>query len=175
MLVRVGGENAARPDGLAVEYGLHDGLYHLTPEQAQAILDLRLQKLTGLEREKLITDYQELLELIRELMLILADPQRLMQVIREELIAVRDEYGDARRTEIQTSRLDLSMEDLIAEETVVVTFSHGGYAKIQPIDTYQAQRRGGRGKSAGQLKDEDYLEHLLVAGTHDTLLCFTSE
>ncbi|MBL7249519.1 DNA gyrase subunit A [Alloalcanivorax marinus] len=174
MLERAGGENAARPDGLDDAYGLHDGLYHLSPEQAQAILDLRLQKLTGLEREKLVTDYQELLDQIAELMLILADPQRLMQVIRDELTAVRDEYGDDRRSEIQTSRLDLSMEDLIAEETVVVTLSHGGYAKIQPIDTYRAQKRGGRGKSAGQLKDEDYVEHLLVAGTHDTLLCFTN-
>ena len=174
MLERAGGENAARPDGLDEQFGMRDGLYYLSPEQAQAILDLRLQKLTGLEREKLITDYQELLEQISELMLILADPQRLMQVIRDELTAIRDEYGDERRSEIQTSRLDLSMEDLIAEETVVVTLSHGGYAKIQPIDTYRAQKRGGRGKSAGQLKDEDYVEQLLVAGTHDTLLCFTN-
>ncbi|MFP1684491.1 DNA gyrase subunit A [Alloalcanivorax sp. C16-1] len=174
MLERAGGENAARPDGLDDHYGMRDGLYYLSPEQAQAILDLRLQKLTGLEREKLITDYQELLEQIRELMLILADPQRLMQVIRDELNAIRAEYSDERRSEIQTSRLDLSMEDLIAEETVVVTLSHGGYAKIQPIDTYRAQKRGGRGKSAGQLKDEDYVEQLLVAGTHDTLLCFTN-
>ena len=174
MLERAGGENAARPDGLDEQFGMRDGLYYLSPEQAQAILDLRLQKLTGLEREKLITDYQELLEQISELMLILADPERLMQVIRDELTAIRDEYGDERRSEIQTSRLDLSMEDLIAEETVVVTLSHGGYAKIQPIDTYRAQKRGGRGKSAGQLKDEDYVEQLLVAGTHDTLLCFTN-
>ena len=174
MLERAGGEDAARPDGLDEHYGLRDNFYHLSPEQAQAILDLRLQKLTGLEREKLITDYQELLEQIRELMLILADPQRLMQVIRDELNAIRAEYSDERRSEIQTSRLDLSMEDLIAEETVVVTLSHGGYAKIQPIDTYRAQKRGGRGKSAGQLKDEDYVEQLLVAGTHDTLLCFTN-
>lgn len=173
MLERAGGENAARPDGLDEQYGLRDGLYYLSPEQAQAILDLRLQKLTGLEREKLISDYQELLEQIAELMLILADPQRLMQVIRDELKAVREEYADERRSEIVTSRLDLSMEDLIAEETVVVTLSNGGYAKMQPIDTYRAQKRGGRGKSAGQLKDEDYVEHLLVAGTHDTLLLFT--
>ncbi|MCG8392565.1 MAG: DNA gyrase subunit A, partial [Pseudomonadales bacterium] len=173
MLERAGGEDAARPDGLDEQYGLRDGLYYLSPEQAQAILDLRLQKLTGLEREKLISDYQELLEQIAELMLILADPQRLMQVIRDELTAVREEYADERRSEIVTSRLDLSMEDLIAEETVVVTLSNGGYAKMQPIDTYRAQKRGGRGKSAGQLKDEDYVEHLLVAGTHDTLLLFT--
>ncbi|KZX67271.1 DNA gyrase subunit A [Alcanivorax sp. HI0033] len=173
MLERAGGENAARPDGLDEQYGLREGLYYLSPEQAQAILDLRLQKLTGLEREKLISDYQELLEQIAELMLILADPQRLMQVIRDELKAIREEYADERRSEIVTSRLDLSMEDLIAEETVVVTLSNGGYAKMQPIDTYRAQKRGGRGKSAGQLKDEDYVEHLLVAGTHDTLLLFT--
>jgi len=175
MLERAGGEDAARPDGLDEHFGLHDDFYHLSPEQAQAILDLRLQKLTGLEREKLITDYQVLLDQIREMMLILADPERLMQVIRDELNAIRSEYTDERRTEIQTSRLDLSMEDLIAEETVVVTLSHSGYAKTQPIDTYRAQKRGGRGKSAGQLKDEDYVEHLLVAGTHDTLLCFTNE
>jgi DNA gyrase subunit A len=174
MLERAGGEDAARPDGLDEHYGLRDNFYHLSPEQAQAILDLRLQKLTGLEREKLITDYQVLLDQIREMMLILADPDRLMQVIRDELHAIRSEYSDERRTEIQTSRLDLSMEDLIAEETVVVTLSHSGYAKTQPIDTYRAQKRGGRGKSAGQLKDEDYVEQLLVAGTHDTLLCFTN-
>ncbi|MAX55978.1 MAG: DNA gyrase subunit A [Alcanivoracaceae bacterium] len=173
MLERAGGENAARPDGLDEQYGLRDDLYYLSPEQAQAILDLRLQKLTGLEREKLINDYQELLEIIAELMLILANPERLMQVIRDELTAIREEYADERRSEIVASRLDLSMEDLIAEETVVVTLSNGGYAKMQPIDTYRAQKRGGRGKSAGQLKDEDYVEHLLVAGTHDTLLLFT--
>ncbi|MGB2337692.1 MAG: DNA gyrase C-terminal beta-propeller domain-containing protein, partial [Alcanivorax sp.] len=174
MLERAGGENAARPDGLDEQYGLVDGLYHLSPEQAQAILDLRLQKLTGLEREKLINDYQELLEQIAELLKILGNPERLMEVIREELQAVREEYADERRSEIVTSRLDLSMEDLIAEETVVVTLSNGGYAKMQPIDTYRAQKRGGRGKSAGQLKDQDYVEHLLVAGTHDTLLLFTN-
>ncbi|MEQ8261270.1 MAG: DNA gyrase subunit A [Alcanivorax sp.] len=175
MLERAGGEDAARPDGLDEHFGLRDNLYHLSPEQAQAILDLRLQKLTGMEREKLITDYQVLLDQIREMMLILADPERLMQVIRDELHAIRAEYTDERRTEIQTSRMDFSMEDLIAEETVVVTLSHSGYAKTQPIDTYRAQKRGGRGKSAGQLKDEDYVEQLLVAGTHDTLLCFTNE
>ncbi|MGK0392966.1 MAG: DNA gyrase subunit A [Alcanivorax borkumensis] len=174
MLERAGGENAARPDGLDEQYGLVDGLYHLSPEQAQAILDLRLQKLTGLEREKLINDYQELLEQIAELLKILGNPERLMEVIREELQAVREEYADERRSEIVASRQDFSMEDLIAEETVVVTLSNGGYAKMQPIDTYRAQKRGGRGKSAGQLKDQDYVEHLLVAGTHDTLLLFTN-
>ncbi|MCK5874499.1 MAG: DNA gyrase subunit A [Alcanivoracaceae bacterium] len=174
MLERAGGEDACRPDGLDEAFGLRNGKYYLSPEQAQAILDLRLQKLTGMEQEKLVLDYQDLLDKIIELGLILADPQRLMQVIRDELGAVRAEYADERRTEIQTSRADFSMEDLIAEETVVVTFSHGGYAKMQPIDTYRAQKRGGRGKAATAVKDEDYVEHLLVAGTHDTLLCFTN-
>jgi DNA gyrase subunit A len=174
MLERAGGEDACRPDGLDEAFGLRNGKYYLSPEQAQAILDLRLQKLTGMEQEKLVLDYQDLLDKIIELGLILADPQRLMQVIRDELGAVRTEYANDRRTEIQTSRADFSMEDLIAEETVVVTFSHGGYAKMQPIDTYRAQKRGGRGKAATAVKDEDYVEHLLVAGTHDTLLCFTN-
>ena len=174
MLERAGGEDACRPDGLDEAFGLRNGKYYLSPEQAQAILDLRLQKLTGMEQEKLVLDYQDLLDKIIELGLILADPQRLMQVIRDELGAVRTEYANDRRTEIQTSRADFSMEDLIAEETVVVTFSHGGYAKKQPIDTYRAQKRGGRGKAATAVKDEDYVEHLLVAGTHDTLLCFTN-
>ncbi len=174
MLERAGGEDACRPDGLEPQFGLREGKYYLSPDQAQAILDLRLQKLTGLEQEKLVTDYQDLLEKIRELGSILADPQKLMQVIRDELNAVRDEYADDRRSEIQASREDFTMEDLIAEETVVVTLSHGGYAKVQPIDTYAAQRRGGRGKAATAVKDEDYVEHLLVAGTHDTLLCFTN-
>ena len=174
MLERAGGEDACRPDGLDPSLGLRNGKYYLSAEQAQAILDLRLQKLTGMEQEKLVLDYQDLLDKITELGLILADPQRLLQVIRDELVAIREEYADERRTEIQTSRADFSMEDLIAEETVVVTFSHGGYAKMQPIDTYRAQKRGGRGKAATAVKDEDYVEHLLVAGTHDTLLCFTN-
>lgn len=174
MLERAGGEDACRPDGLDAQFGLRDGKYYLSPDQAQAILELRLQKLTGLEQEKLVNDYQSLLEKIRELGSILADPEKLMQVIRDELKAIREEYADERRSEIQTSRLDLTMEDLIAEETVVVTLSHGGYAKVQPIDTYRAQKRGGRGKAATAVKDEDYVEHLLVAGTHDTLLCFSN-
>jgi DNA gyrase subunit A len=174
MLERAGGDDACRPDGLDPAFGMRDGKYYLSPDQAQAILDLRLQKLTGMEQEKLVLDYQDLLDKIRELGLILADPQRLMQVIRDELMAVREEYANDRRTEIQVSRADFSMEDLIAEETVVVTFSHGGYAKMQPIDTYRAQKRGGRGKAATAVKGEDYVEHLLVAGTHDTLLCFTN-
>ena len=174
MLERAGGPDACKPDGLDPKYGMHDNRYWLSPEQAQAILDLRLQKLTGMEQDKLVKDYQALLEQIRELGAILADPDRLMQVIRDELASIREQYGDDRRTEIQASRADLRDEDLIAEETVVVTVSRNGYAKIQPIDTYRAQKRGGRGKAATAVKDEDYVEHLVVAGTHDTLLCFTS-
>lgn len=174
MLDKAGGADACRPEGLAAQYGFIDNLYYLSPEQAQAILDMRLQKLTGLENEKLVKDYQEILERIKELGIILSNPERLLEVIREELQAVVAEYGDDRRTEIQASKRDLSVEDLIADEQVVVTISNGGYAKTQPIDTYQAQRRGGRGKAATQVKDEDYVEHLLVANTHDTVLCFTS-
>ncbi len=174
MLERAGDEKACRPEGLAPNLGLRDGQYYLSEDQAQAILDLRLQKLTGLEHEKLIAEYGELLDTIRELGLILASPERLMQVIRSELVAVREQFGDARRTEILTSREDLTTEDLIANEQVVVTLSHTGYAKTQPLSDYRAQKRGGRGKSATAVKEEDYIEHLLVANMHDTVLCFTS-
>jgi DNA gyrase subunit A len=174
MLERAGDANACRPDGLPSQFGLVDGRYRLSAEQAQAILDLRLNRLTGLEQDKLVAEYQEILERIRELGLILANPERLLQVIREELTQVRDQYGDARRTEIIASRLDLTLEDLITEEQVVLTISHAGYAKTQPLADYRAQRRGGRGKSATAVKDEDYIEQLLVASTHDTVLCFTS-
>jgi DNA gyrase subunit A len=174
MLERAGDQNACRPDALPMQFGLVDGKYRLSSDQAQAILDLRLNRLTGLEQDKLVTEYQEILERIRELGLILADPERLLQVIRDELVQVRDQFGDARRTEIISSKLDLTLEDLITEEKVVVTISHAGYAKYQPVSDYRAQRRGGRGKSATAVKDEDYIEHLLVASTHDTVLCFTS-
>lgn len=174
MLERAGGQDACRPDGLDPKYGMRDGQYHLSPEQAQQILDMRLQKLTGMEHEKLLAEYQEKLDDIRELGAILANPELLMQVIREELEAVREEFGDERRTEIQSSKQDLTVEDLITEEHVVLTISHGGYAKTQPIDTYRAQKRGGKGKAATAVKDEDYVEHLLVASTHDTILCFTN-
>lgn len=177
MLERAGDHNACRPDGMEQERcGIQpDGLYYLSTLQAREILDMRLHRLTGLEHEKLIQDYQERLDLIRELSAILADPALLMAVIKDELTAVREQYGDDRRTEIVASRLDLTHEDLITEESVVVTLSHGGYAKIQPLDTYQAQRRGGRGKAATAVKDEDYVEHLLVTSTHDTILCFTNQ
>ncbi len=174
MLTRAGDENACRPEGLPAALGFRSGKYWLSEDQAQAILDLRLQKLTGLEHEKLISEYGDLLESIRELGLILANPERLMQVIRSELVAVREQFGDARRTEIIASQEDLSTEDLIANEQVVVTISHAGYAKTQPLTDYRAQKRGGRGKSATAVKEEDYVEHLLVANMHDTVLCYTS-
>ncbi|MEL7400716.1 MAG: DNA gyrase C-terminal beta-propeller domain-containing protein, partial [Pseudomonadota bacterium] len=172
MLERAG-EDACRPDDLPEQFGFRDGQYHLSPVQAQAILDLRLQKLTGLEHEKLIEEYQVKLAEIAEYLEILGSAERLMQVIREELEAIREEYGDERRTEIIAQKRDLTMADLIPEEDLVLTLSHGGYAKTQPMDTYQAQRRGGKGKSATSVKDEDFVEHLLVVNSHDTVLCFT--
>ena len=173
MVERAGAESC-RPDGLDEQYGLREGKYYLSPEQAQAILDLRLHRLTGLEHEKLLTEYQQILEQIGELLRILNSQERLMEVIIEELEKVRDDFGDERRTEIVASRMDLSLADLIAEEDRVVTISHGGYAKSQPLTDYQAQRRGGRGKAATGVKDEDYVEHLLVAHSHATLLLFSS-
>lgn len=173
MLERAGAD-ACRPDDLEPQYGFRDGSYYLSPVQAQAILDMRLQKLTGLEHEKLIDEYKLKVEEIAEYLEILGSAVRLMEVIREELEAIKEEYGDERRTEIVATRRDLTLADLIAEEDMVVTLSHGGYAKIQPITDYQAQRRGGRGKSATAMKDEDFIEHLLVANTHDTILCFTN-
>ncbi len=173
MLERAG-EEACRPDELEAQYGMHDGNYHLSPAQVQAILELRLQKLTGLEHEKLLGEYQEKLAEIAEYLTILGDPEKLKTVIREELEAVKAEYGDARRTEIIESMMDLTVEDLINEEDRVVTISHSGYAKTQPLDDYQAQKRGGMGKSATQVKDEDFIEHLMIANTHDTLMCFSN-
>jgi DNA gyrase subunit A len=174
MLERAG-EDACRPDDLPEEFGFRAGLYYLSPVQAQAILDLRLQKLTGLEHEKLIEEYQLKLTEIAEYLEILGSPERLMEVIREELVAIRDEYGDVRKTEIIADKRDLTMADLIPEETLVLTLSHGGYAKTQPMDAYQAQKRGGKGKSVASVKDEDFIEHLLVANSHDTVLCFTDK
>ena len=173
MIARAG-EDASRPDGLGEEFGLVDGKYRMSAEQAQAILELRLHRLTGLEQDKIRDEYRELLERIAELRAILADPELLMRVIRDELVEMREQYGDARRTEIVTDQLDLTLEDLITEEDVVVTLSHAGYAKRQPLDAYRAQRRGGRGKSATTTKDEDFVDKLFTASTHDTLLCFSS-
>lgn len=174
-MVERAGADSCRPEGLDAQFGLRDGKYYLSPEQAQAILELRLHRLTGLEHEKLLAEYQEILSLIGELIRILTSPERLMEVIREELEKVKAEFGDARRTEIVASRLDLTIADLITEEERVVTISHGGYAKSQPLAAYEAQRRGGKGKSATGVKDEDYVEHLLVANSHATLLLFSSK
>ncbi|HCP53944.1 MAG TPA: DNA gyrase subunit A [Pseudomonas sp.] len=173
-MVERAGADSCRPEGLDPQYGLRDGKYYLSPEQAQAILDLRLHRLTGLEHEKLLAEYQEILAQIGELIRILTNPVRLMEVIREELEGVKRDFGDKRRTEILDVRLDLTLADLITEEERVVTISHGGYAKSQPLAAYQAQRRGGRGKAATGVKEEDYVEHLLVANSHTTLLLFSS-
>ncbi|QXI30209.1 DNA gyrase subunit A [Pseudomonas vanderleydeniana] len=174
-MVERAGADSCRPENLDPQYGLRDGKYFLSPEQAQAILELRLHRLTGLEHEKLLAEYQEILNQIGELIRILNSSVRLMEVIREELEVIRAEYGDARRTEILDARLDLTLGDMIPEEERVVTISHSGYAKTQPLSAYQAQRRGGKGKSATGVKDEDYISHLLVANSHATLLLFSSK
>ncbi|NNF50056.1 MAG: DNA gyrase subunit A [Woeseiaceae bacterium] len=173
MLERAG-ETDTRPDGVDLGTGLVDGKYRLSSVQAQAILDLRLHRLTGLEQDKIVKEYKEILDKIKQLSDILADPDLLLEVIRDELVEVRDAFGDARRTEIVQDQSDLTVEDLIQPEEVVVTLSHGGYAKAQPIDVYQAQKRGGRGRSATKVKDEDFVDNLFVANTHDTILCFSS-
>ena len=163
-----------RPDALEEGFGLVDGEYRLSAVQAQAILDLRLHRLTGLEQEKILNEYKDILEKIKVFSDILSDPDQLLEVIKTELCEIRDAYGDERRTEINQDHSDLQAEDLIPEEEVEVTLSHGGYAKAQPIDVYQAQRRGGRGRSATKVKDEDFIDKLFVANTHDTILCFSS-
>ncbi len=168
------GAQASRPEDIAPEFGLLEEGYRLTETQAQAILDLRLQKLTGLEQEKIIQEYSDILERIRELLAILSSPGQLMAVIRRELVEIREQFADRRRTEILSDRLDLTLEDLITEEDVVVTLSHAGYAKAQPLSVYQAQRRGGKGKAAATTREEDFIEKLFVANTHDTILCFSS-
>jgi DNA gyrase subunit A len=173
MLERAG-DMDTRPDGLLTDTGLIDGQYLLSTVQAQAILDLRLHRLTGLEQDKIVKEYKDLLEKIKEFSDLLADPDLLLDVIKSELLEVQEAYGDERRTEIVQDHSDLSVEDLIPEEEVVVTLSHGGYAKAQPIEAYQAQKRGGRGRSATKVKDEDFVDTLFVANTHDTILCFSS-
>jgi DNA gyrase subunit A len=169
-----GGAETSRPENLDAAFGLQDIGYQLSPVQAQEILNMRLHRLTGLEQEKLTTEYEEILGKVRDLLDILSDPVRLMTVIREELEEILEKYGDARRTVILEKKLDLSLEDLITEEDVVVTISHAGYAKSQTLDRYQAQRRGGTGKSATKVKEEDFIDEIFIANTHDTLLCFTS-
>ena len=164
----------SRPEDLSEEFGIHAGIYRLSETQAQAILDLRLHRLTGLEQDKIVQEYKQLLEQIDEYLFILGNDTRLMEIIREELVAIKEQYSDARRTEIIQSQLDLSEQDLITEEDMVVTMSHEGYVKSQPLSDYKAQRRGGRGKSATATKELDFVDKLIVANTHDTILCFSS-
>lgn len=173
-MLETAGVDASRPEDLPAEFGIRDGQYYLSEEQARAILDLRLQRLTGLEHEKIVTEYQEILIEIRELLHILNSAERLKEVLREELESVKNEFSDERRTEITAASGDINLEDLIAQEDVVVTLSHEGYVKYQPLTDYEAQRRGGKGKSATKMKEEDFIERLLVANTHDTILCFSS-
>jgi len=173
MLERAG-DAACRPEGLEGDFGLIEGQYHLSPAQAQAILELRLNRLTGLEHEKLLQEYADKVAEIADLLEILGDPDRLRTVIRAELEELVEDFGDERLTEITDSAHDLTVEDLITEEDRVVTISHQGYAKTQSLTDYQAQRRGGTGRSATAVKDEDFVEHLLIASTHATVLCFSN-
>ncbi len=173
MLERAGSD-VSRPDDLSRDYGLVDDTYQLTDKQAQSILDLRLQKLTGLEQEKIINEYKEILDKIEDLLDILTREERLMSEIRRELLEIKEQFSDPRRTEILVNQLDMTVEDLINEEDVVVTLSHLGYAKAQPLESYAAQKRGGRGKAATKVKDEDFVEKMFIASTHDTLLCFST-
>jgi DNA gyrase subunit A len=168
--------DVARPEGLAPEFGWHGAKagYRLSDVQAQAILDLRLQRLTGLEQDKIRADYREVMDLITDLLDILAKPARVTQIIRDELTAIRDAFGDARKSEIVAQGVDLSVEDLIAPEDMVVTLSHGGYMKAQPVAEYRAQRRGGRGKQATTTKDDDFVDRMFIANTHDYILCFSN-
>jgi DNA gyrase subunit A len=173
MLERAGAEQT-RPEDLDAGMGLADDGYRLSERQAKAILDLQLQRLTGLEQDKILDEFKSILDKIAALLLILSDSEQLMQVIRDELIAIRDQFGDERRTEIQIEHTDLTIEDMIAPEEVVVTMSHQGYVKAQPISDYQAQRRGGKGKSATTFKEEDFIDRIFVANARDTVLCFSS-
>ncbi len=173
MLERAGAQ-ASRPDELGLEFGLVDGRYRLTEKQAQSILDLRLHKLTGLEQDKIIDEYRQILDRIEDLLDILNREQRLMEEIRKELLQIKEQFADERRTEIVVNHQDLTVEDLINDEEVVVTLSHLGYAKAQPLEAYSAQRRGGRGKAATRVKEEDFIEKMFIASTHDTLLCFSN-
>ncbi|WP_028535638.1 DNA gyrase subunit A [Paludibacterium yongneupense] len=173
MLSRVD-QTRARPDGLGAEFGLQADGYHLSDVQAQAILDLRLQRLTGLEQDKIVTEYHEIMEVILDLIDILERPERINQIIADEMTAIKVQFGDPRRSEIEPFGGDINIEDLITPQEMVVTLSHTGYLKAQPVDDYRAQRRGGRGKQAAATKDDDFIETLFAANTHDYVLCFTS-
>ncbi len=173
MLERTGAANS-RPEDLAAEFGLVAGGYRLSETQATAILDLKLHRLTGLEQEKIIQEFKEILDSIVDYLDILANEPRLLAVIRAELLEVKDQYGDERRTQISEGAVNLNREDLVTPQDMVVTLSHEGYVKTQPLDEYRAQRRGGRGKMAATTKEEDFVDRLWIAHTHDTLLCFSS-
>jgi DNA gyrase subunit A len=175
MLVRASAE-ASRPEGLAPEFGLSRRGYFLSDVQAQAILELRLQRLTGLEQDKIVTEYREVMEQIADLLDILARPERITEIIATELTAIKTQFGsnDRRRSEIVLQTADINLEDLIAREDMVVTMSHGGYVKRQPLDDYRTQKRGGRGKQAAAIKEDDFVDHLFVANTHDYILCFSN-
>ncbi|HTQ74567.1 MAG TPA: DNA gyrase subunit A [Burkholderiales bacterium] len=166
--------DASKPEGVGPELGLQQSGYRLSDAQAQAILDMRLARLTGLEQDKIVAEYRELIDTIADLMDILAKPERITAIIADELKAIKAQYGDKRKSEIVEQAEDLQMEDLIAAEDVVVTFSHAGYIKSQPLGDYRLQRRGGRGKQAATTKEDDFIERLFIANTHDTLLCFSS-
>jgi len=173
MIQRAGAENC-RPDDLEEFFGLREDGYYLSPVQAQAILDLKLHRLTGLEQDKIFDEYRDILNLIKDLSDILASTVRLLTIIKEELIEIKNQFGDARRTVIENSQKDLTVEDLISEEELVITLSHLGYVKSQPLDLYQAQKRGGKGKSATNVKEEDFIEKLIIANSHDMILCFSN-
>jgi DNA gyrase subunit A len=175
MLSRAASGDAYRPFGLAPEYGLHQDGYHLSDLQAQAILDLRLQRLTGLEQDKVLNEYREVIDRITDLLDILDKPERVTVIITEELTAIRNQFGDKRRSEIVENAAGFNLEDLITPEEVMVTLSNTGYIKSQPIDEYRTQKRGGRGKQAAATKQEDFIENLFVANTHDYILCFTDQ
>ena len=168
------GTDACRPDGLPAEFGLFPDGYKLSADQAQAILELRLHRLTALEQDKIISEFEELLKVIRSLLDILSSGELLMELICNEIKEIIEQFADARRSEIKASQEDLTIADLITEEDVVVTLSNQGYVKYQPLSAYQAQHRGGKGKSATNVKDEDFIERLVIASTHDTLLCFSN-
>ena len=175
MLGRVEGDlNLVRPESVDAACGLHDGVYHFSEVQAQAILEMRLQRLTGLEQDKIIAEYKDIMATILDLLDILSKPERISQIIDDELVAIKDQYGDERRSVINPFGGDIADEDLIPPREMVVTLTHGGYIKTQHVDDYQAQKRGGRGKQAAATKDEDFIESLFVANTHDYLMCFTN-